>query len=280
MKQPPEPLAAAIEPISETRAMLGESPAWSARQNAVWWVDIDGRRLHRTEIGGDTQSFETPEFPGFVQPVGDAVFVGMQSGVFRFDPGPRNFALIAPVPQDGQRFNDACLDARGRIWAGTMCLQNKRSVGVLYRFTPETGALEPVDFGFRTVNGLAWDAGQSRLFVSDSNPAVQRVWTCTVQGDGAPGPRRDFADFRPLPGRPDGAMVDGSGAYWIAGIDGGEIYRFAPDGTLTGRFTVPMRKPTKPAEVDTPDGPALVLTSFADGDHGGRLCLWRAPPLG
>ncbi len=267
-------------PLSTERAILGESPAWSATEQAVWWVDITGHRVFRTTLDGRTDAFDTPEHPGFVQPVGGVVYVGMQSGLFRLDSARKRFDLIAPLRAEGVRFNDACTGANGRIWAGTMCLENARRVGVLYLFEPETGALTPKLEGFRTINGLAWDAGRNRLFLSDSNPAVQTAWTCPVSPAGALGPRAEFARFHDLEGRPDGAMIDALGAYWIAGIDGGVIYRFAPDGTLNARFAVDMAKPTKPAQVDTPGGPAIVLTSFGDDGIGGRLCLWRDPPLG
>ncbi len=108
---------------------------------------------------------------------------------------------------------------------------------------------------------------------------MQTVWTCPASpGDGI-GEQSVFARFNGLDGRPDGAAIDDAGSYWIAGVGGGTLYRFAPDGTLAAHFTVPVASPTKPALVADSGNPALVLTSFEDDGLGGRLLIWRNPPL-
>ena len=56
-----------------------------------------------------------------------------------------------------------------------MDLDNKRGTGVLYLFNPEQPPLIPKLGGFRTINGLAWDDANNRLFISDSHPTVQTV---------------------------------------------------------------------------------------------------------
>ena len=264
-------------PLSGTRAQLGESPVWSVFYQAVWWVDITGRRLFQTKLTGETQEWETPEMPGFVQVIGEDVFVGMQTGIFRFDPVAEQFekrvALLAP----NQRFNDACCDTHGRIWAGTMDIENQRANGTLYLFDPAHRTLLSKFEGFRTINGLAWDNPNARLFFSDSHPEVQTVWTCDVTKSGRMSERVPFARFHDLNGRPDGAALDRDGNYWIAGVGGGAIYRFTPNGAAVTQFNVPVQSPTKPAIVDTSDHP-MVLTSFDDGGTGGRLVIWPDAP--
>ena len=264
----------AFVPLTDARAELGESPVWSPAHVSYSWVDIIGRRLFRTAPDGETQDWATPEIPGFVQCVAGAVFVGMESGIFSFDPGTGSFHLRCELRQSGVRFNDACTDPQGRIWAGTMDLENRRHCGVLYRFDTVTGALVTVAEGFLTVNGLAWDAARNRLYLSDSHPSVQTVWTCALQDDGTLGPRTLFADFHPHEGRPDGAALDAEGTYWIAGVGGARLYRFAADGALMAEIEVPVASPTKPA---FGPGGEMVVTSFADDGHGGRLLISRHP---
>lgn len=270
---------APFTPLSDARARLGESPVWSARHKAVWWVDILGRKLLRTTLQGSTQQWNTPEIPGFVQCPGNAVVVGMQSGIFRFDVSSHKFEKIVALDARGQRFNDACTDVQGRIWAGTMDLDNQRDNGVLYLFDPVRRTLSPKLDGFRTVNGLAWDEARNCLFVSDSHPSVQTVWTCRFGREGQAEERTVFARFDDLDGRPDGAMLDRRGHYWIAGVGGGALYRFSPEGTDVAHYQVPLKSPTKPALIDTPE-PAMVLTSLEDDLDGGRLAIWLDPPLG
>lgn len=264
-------------PLSHACAALGESPVWSAVHQAVWWVDITGCALMRTTLAGVTTCWKTPEIPGFVQCIEDVVYVGMQSGIFRFDVISSQFEKAVHLDAEGQRFNDACTDDQGRIWAGTMDIDNIRDTGVLYLFEPEQHRLTPKLDGFRTVNGLAWDRINTRLFVSDSHPTVQTVWTCQTNPKTQHLERRVFARFHDLDGRPDGAALDQAGDYWIAGVGGGALFRFSANGTLVARYRVPPKSPTKPAFIDGPD-PTMVLTSFQDETYGGRLMIWYDLP--
>lgn len=270
--------SAQFAPLSHVCALLGESPVWSSAHQAIWWVDITGQTLIRTTLAGVSVCWETPEIPGFVQCVGGNVYVGMQSGIYEFFAVTSQFEKVAQLDIQGQRFNDACTDHNGRIWAGTMDIDNKRDTGVLYLFDPESQSLVPKLDGFRTVNGLAWDAANSRLFVSDSHPSVQAVWTCHVDPNGRIEDRRVFARFHDLEGRPDGAALDRAGDYWIAGVGGGRLFRFSTNGTLIACYRVPPASPTKPAFTDGLD-PSMVLTSFQDESDGGRLMIWHDLPF-
>lgn len=267
---------AAFEPLSDFRAKHGESPLWSDRDTSVWWVDVVGRKLLRTSQDGGTTAWPTPEIPGFVQQTADGrLFVGMQSGIFLFSPATGEFTRHVFLAQDGVRFNDACIDARGSIWAGTMDVDNLHDNGVLYHFDPSGTELVPVCDGLRTINGLAWDGERNRLYMSDSHPSVQTVWTLEITGGRLKfGKRNRFVTFHDLAGRPDGAAIDRAGNYWVAGVGGGELYRFAPDGQLTGIYRVPVASPTKIA-FGPGENPVMVLTSFADGGNGGKLAFLK-----
>ncbi|WP_186766330.1 SMP-30/gluconolactonase/LRE family protein [Phaeobacter marinintestinus] len=267
---------APFEPLSDVGAQLGESPVWSSHDQAIWWVDILGCKLLRTRLSGRTDCWGTPEMPGFVECLGPQIIVGMQTGIFQFDPDTATFDRIVALDTPGQRFNDACQDARGRIWAGTMDIENRRDTGVLYLFDPVRRTLSAKLSGFHTVNGLAWDDTRTRLFVSDSHPSVQMVWTFQVDPDDTLQDKAVFAPFFDLKGRPDGAMLDGEGNYWIAGVSGGTLYRFSPEGDWLTRYPVPVKSPTKPALIGARN-PVMVLTSFEDDHNKGRLSIWRAP---
>jgi len=270
--------AAPFTPLSQVRAQLGESPVWSIAYQAIWWVDIIGQKLFCTTLDGATREWSTPGLPGFVQIREAEVLVGLPTGIYCFDPVTELFEQRAACTMPGLRFNDACSDGLGRIWAGTMDIDNQNANGTLFLYDPAHQRLEPMADGFRTINGLAWDSARRRLYFSDSHPSSQTVWTSAVLPDGQLSERVVFARFDALDGRPDGAALDADGCYWIAGVGGGTLYRFSPDGALRSCFRVPVQSPTKPAIVGR-HGNAMVLTSFDDGHIGGRLALWTTPPI-
>jgi sugar lactone lactonase YvrE len=75
-----------------------------------------------------------------------------------------------------------------------------------------------------------------------------------------------FADLTGLAGRPDGAAVDRDGHYWVAGIDGGCLYRFAPgSGAMVEQRMLPVRRPSKPAFFGA-RLERMAVTSFAEQD--------------
>jgi sugar lactone lactonase YvrE len=260
--------ALAFTPLSTVTAELGESPLWSAAEGAVWWVDIPGKRLHRTSLAnGATRSWATPEQIGFVALTTNGVVAGMESGLFAFDPQNGQFERVWRLPDEGVRFNDATTDPAGRLWAGTIDIDNVRAAGKLYRIDPDL-TVTTILTGMRIPNGLAVDAARGRLYVSDSHPDLQSVWAMDLDiRSGAAGERRVFAGFRELAGRPDGAALDMDGNYWIAGVGGGEIYVFTPEGGLAATIPTPMDGPTKLAFGDG----RVFLTSKSGAGDGGKL---------
>ena len=91
---------------------------------------------------------------------------------------------------------------------------------------------------------MAFSPDGKTMYVSDSHPDVQTIWSCDYDADtGTPHAPRVFVDMKPLPGRPDGAAVDADGGYWICGNDAGLVHRFTPDGRLDMSLAVPVKKP-------------------------------------
>lgn len=259
------------------KAQLGESCCWDADQNMIWWVDIAGMRLLKTDARtGDTTVWQTPELPGFVALEGpDAPVVGMQTGIFAFHPGSGAFHRLVALNQPASRFNDAIVDGRGRLWVSALPLDGTVA-GTVYLVAPDL-ALERVVDGLITPNGMAVDLTRRRFIYSDSHPDVQRIWTMPLgDGDLPAGEPTSFASTLALPGRPDGASLDEAGSYWIAGVDGSELYVFDLEGTLRAAVTVPFPAPTKISFVGG-DGRSVVVASKEFGENGGFLALGQLP---
>ena len=242
------------ELILNARNATGESPVWSTAQQALYWVDIPAKRLHRwCPADGKSQSWQTSQMLACIAQAGNGSWVAaMENGLFAITPhadGSLDSRLLASVTHalPEMRFNDGRCDRQGRFWAGTMLMNMAAGapVGAMYRYS--AGQVEPLKAqldGFIVPNGLAFSPDGKTMYLSDSHPDVQKIWAFDYDTDtGTPHDRRLFVDMTEHPGRPDGAAVDADGCYWICGNDAGLIHRFTPDGKLDRSLSVPVKKP-------------------------------------
>jgi sugar lactone lactonase YvrE len=248
------------------RDRLGEGITWSAREGALYWVDILGQRVHRYGLADRAVGhWDLPEMIGWLLERRDeAGFVaGLKSGFYTLTLEPLALEFIgAPEPQlPGNRLNDACTDAEGRIWAGSMAMDGSRPDGSLYRLDPDF-TWHPVDRGYRIANGPAISPDGRWLYHADSAAGV--VYRLARQAGGGLGPRETFIAFRPEWGAPDGMVVDAEGGIWIAHWGGGCVSRFSPDGRRERWIDLPASQITKPCFAG-PDLDRMFLTSAADG---------------
>ena len=239
--------------ISTTRDRVGESPVWDVAAQALYWVDIEGRHIHRYDWASRTQqTWDTPERVGCIALSARCDLVAaMETGVFAVEllaPPQIKMALLAGIThrRPNMRFNDGRCDAKGRFWLSTMCMDMALAapVGAWYCLD-ERGLSGPYCDGLITPNGSAFSPDGTTLYFSDSHPSVQKIWAFDFdleQGKIKAG--REFVDMTPLPGRPDGAAVDAQGHYWICGNDAGQVHRFSPNGELVASFHVPVAKPS------------------------------------
>lgn len=272
----PTRLEVRFSPAAGDGAALGESPFWD-HGDCIWWVDITGRRLLRTSLSTRaTRSWPTPQTPGFVVLAApDRPMVGMERGIYAFDPADASFSPLVPFDAEGERFNDATVDETGRLWVSTMALDTTPGRGAVHLVTGDLG-LKTVLGGLTTPNGLAADAARARLYVSDSHTDIRTIWTVDCDfATGETGTRATFASLRHLDGRPDGAALAGSGRhYWIAGVDGGALYGYTPEGRMEYTLPLPFPAPTKPVLLDG----FLAVTAKGEGGYGGQIAIAVDPP--
>ena len=256
--------------MNTARDSVGESPVWSVTEQALYWVDIEGQRIHRLDWASRVQqSWDMPERVGCIALSNrGTVIAAMETGIFEVTLQAPPAASLQPLaqithPQAGMRFNDGRGDAHGRLWVGTMVrdMALASTAGGIYCLD-EGGLRGPVLQGYITPNGMGFSPDGRTAYLSDSHPSRQTIWTHRYDGSsGSWGPRSTWVDMKPLPGRPDGAAVDAEGCYWICGNDAGQVHRFAPDGTLLRSVPVPVSKPAMCA-FGGPELRHLFLTSI------------------
>ncbi|NDW33412.1 SMP-30/gluconolactonase/LRE family protein [Salipiger sp. PrR007] len=251
--------------------VTGESPVWCDRRRCLWWVDVLGGALHRLVPETGTERVWT-----FGEPLaclaltdGNALLLGLQSGLALFDSDTGKLGTSQPLEPDlpGNRPNDAAMSRDGRWFVGTMAMvPDGTARGALYRQDPD-GAAHRVLTGLHVANGLAVSPEADRLYLSDSWHEAGCIWRFDLSPEGALSNRRLLHDLRGSGARPDGGCVDAEGCYWSAGIDGGRLIRFTPEGRIDREITLPVSKPSKACfggkKLDT-----MYITSLAPGDAG------------
>lgn len=244
-------MSPAVDCVLDIRATLGESAIWSTALHRLYFVDIPHGRLHRFDpASGDNETWDLGRPLGCVAETETGVIAALTDGFFAIDlPGGTERRLAGPSPADyGHRFNDGTTDPVGRFYAGTMPLAGSTDTpeGVLHVL--DRGESRPVMEGFHTVNGLAFSPDGRTAYVSDSYPTVRRIWTHDYDCDtGAWTNRRLFLDTHEMPGRPDGGAIDADGCYWMAGVEGWQIYRITPAGRIDRAIDMPVEKPSRVA---------------------------------
>jgi len=267
-------MASQAELVVDARCGTGESPVWSMAEQALYWVDIPGRALHRWSAAGHTHWIGA-EMPACIAPRADlpgSWIAGMESGLFSLRPqddGSFAATRLAEVAhaRPGMRFNDGRCDRQGRFWAGTMLMDMGAGarVGRLYRHERDAAAPSLQLDDLIVPNGLAFSPDGRTMYLSDSHPEVQTIWAFDYDpASGTPSRRRVFVDMKPLPGRPDGAAIDAEGCYWICGNDAGLVHRFTPEGRLDRSLAVPVKKPAMCA-FGGPQLDTLFVTSIRPG---------------
>jgi sugar lactone lactonase YvrE len=241
-----------VQAISTSRDTVGESPVWSVAEQALYWVDIEGRCIHRLDWATRAQqTWVLDERVGCIAlSTRSTLISAMESGIFEVtlqaEPNATVTRLAAVEhPQPGMRFNDGRCDRQGRFWVSTMVrdMALASAAGAIYCLD-ERGLSEPLLRGYITPNGMAFSADGGTAYVSDSHPSRQLIWKHTFDAaTGTWGPQINWVDMKPLPGRPDGAALDAEGCYWICGNDAGLVHRFSPQGELLQSIAVPVSKP-------------------------------------
>jgi sugar lactone lactonase YvrE len=258
----------------DLRAELGECPVWSVEEQALYFVDIKGRALHRFDpISGKATTAAMAEDIGCIGlKRGGGFIAGLRSGLWLLDPEGRIETKLVDNPEDQRtsRFNDGRVDPAGRFFAGTIDEPKAGAHAHLYRY--DRRGLVPVASDLLTSNGVAFSP-DGRTFYHSDTPTFT-VWRYAYDPvTGALSDKTMFNRLEPTEsdrGRPDGAAVDAQGCYWTALFEGGRIQRYSPDGRLLAEYPIPARCPTMVA-FGGHDLSTLYVTSARTGRSGAEL---------
>ncbi len=242
-----------------TGGRWAEGPAYVPAGRYVLFSDIPNDRVMRfDEISGATSVFSNP--------------CGFQNGrtldrigrVISCEHGGRRVSRIEhdgtvtdlASTFEGKRLNspnDVVVKSDGSIWftdptygidsdyEGHVA-DSEIGASYVYRIDPQSGEIAAVATDFKKPNGLAFNADETQLYVSDTGlshdpagPHHIRVLDVAVDNKSLVPGGKVFATCDA--GLFDGFRFDRAGNIWTSAGDG--VHCFAPDGTLLGKIRLP-----------------------------------------
>jgi sugar lactone lactonase YvrE len=227
--------------------LVGESPVWSVREQALYWVDVEGRRVQR--YAPESRLSARWEMPEVTSSIGLRCEAGLVAatrvGFVFIDTSTSAVTPITHPESDlpGNRFNDGKVDRAGRFFAGTKNLANNaQPTGSLYRLGTDRRA-HAVAHGISCTNGIAWSPDNRTMYVCDT--WLRRIYQFDFDfPSGTAENRRVFAELADDEGFPDGLTIDADGFLWNAHYDGWRITRYAPDGRIERVVRMPVQHVT------------------------------------
>ncbi len=257
--------------------ICGEGAVWHAEQRALYWTDINRFLVHRYEV--ETETTRTWLFDEPVTAVNlttDAevllLVLGSRVGLWR----PRTHPIVETVVRldsaPEMRFNDARVDARGSLWAGTMRnnvgpggenLEVPFTDGVLYRIDPD-GTSSVWKSGIGISNTVAWSPDGKKFYFGDSIANALYQFDYDKQTGAISGEEPFLVGY--AQGIPDGSAMDAEGYLWNTRPGAGCLIRVAPDGRVERSVALPVSTPTT-CTFGGEGLKTLYITSMRSGDR-------------
>ncbi|MGA9658841.1 MAG: SMP-30/gluconolactonase/LRE family protein [Asticcacaulis sp.] len=266
---------------SKSGMVLTEGPLWSAADNTLYWVDIRGKQLHALSL--DNYSTKTWDMPDLIDWVvlrksgGFLVAILRTVHALMLDPFTLTPLFEIEADKPDNRLNDAKVDAKGRLWTGTMHMPFSKKEAAFYRIDPDL-SVHMVDTPYLCTNGPAFSPDGTKLYHNETSEGL--MYAFDVAADGSLSNKHVFAKFAPGAGSPDGLTTDADGGVWVAHYNGSRISRYKPDGTLDFDVAIPAKQVTSMTFAGANLDRLFVTTAAqppvdADDPHAGTL--WEVP---
>jgi sugar lactone lactonase YvrE len=231
----------------EIKAKLGEGAFWNHRTQEFYWVDIEGRSLciYNPKTNSN-KSLPTPSRIGTVVPKSATeAIVALEDGVYIINTESGNLSLLSNIENDKikNRFNDGKCDPLGRLWVGSMALNEEKYSGSLYMID-EKGKTELKIDSVTISNGIVWTSNHKTMYYIDTPTAQIRAFDFD-NNTGSISNERVVIEISNNLGYPDGMAIDEEDMLWVGMWNGNAVIRFDPNtGEIISKIEVPAHNVT------------------------------------
>ncbi|CAN5919839.1 SMP-30/gluconolactonase/LRE family protein [soil metagenome] len=218
------------ELVLDAKAELGEGAFWHPQEQRLYWVDIEGKKLHLYDPAtGQDRTIDVGERIGTVVPTPDGkALVALQNGIHLLHLGTEELTLIAnPLESEDIRFNDGKCDPAGRFWVGSMHLEQEENAAALYRMNLD-GSVQKILSGKTISNGIVWTADRKTMYYIDT-PTRQVTAYDYDHATGDISNPRVAVEVPEEAGNPDGMAIDAEDKLWVAHYGGHAVIRYDPE---------------------------------------------------
>ncbi len=234
-----------ISQLETPQCMIGEGPVWDVAEQALYFIDILGKKVLRFDPASDeTRTWDVPDVIGSMAiREGGGAIVALTNGVHAldFESGAVTPLALSDLLDERAQLADGKVDRRGRFIVGSSDRQMKDPVGKLFSLG-KAGTLNQIDDDIYLSNGPCWSPDNATFYHSDSIRKTIFAYDYHIE-TGAVANRRAWASTEALGGIPDGATIDADGCMWMAICEGGQVVQFRPDGTLERVIEMPVKLP-------------------------------------
>lgn len=222
---------------------LIEGPVWDSQRGLLFSEVLAGGVYCVTAAGRVSTVFEHRRGIGgmALHAAGGLIVSGRNISYKGFDQAQTLTLLDRDEANGNVGYNDLTVDARGRIYAGSLGASpvfsdgREAASGDLYLIDLD-GSARVVAQDIALTNGLAFSPDGALLYHSDS---ARRVVNCyAVAADGSLGDKRTFVEVER--GVPDGLVVCEEGAVWVACAGGGHgVTVYTSEGQMREHIEIP-----------------------------------------
>ena len=243
----------------------GEAPTWDVSDGRLLWVDIESSLVF--QFSPDNQKKSVLSTGLNVAGIGlnrkkGLIFAGA-TGLHLWHSQSDCRTLASTYQGEPLCFNDMIVDARGRVYAGTLYWTDHgmEQTGKLYMFDADC-SISVVDEGIQLSNGLAFSPDDRILYYADSAARCIYAYEYDLTTGNLQN-RRVVVDVTAEEGIPDGMTVDSEGFLWVAHWYGGQVARYDPDGAVERRINLPGKQVSSVA-FGGPDLTDLYITTAGE----------------